>query len=85
MTAPVTVTPADHLRRAAERLVNNGLRELPVIDSDGGIVGFIDEAEIARVYLRAAARAEEAADSSARLQRAGSVPGIADRSKDPGP
>jgi CIC family chloride channel protein len=63
MIPPVTVTPEDDLRRAAERLVGNGLREIPVLGSDGRIVGFIDEAEIARVYLQAAARAEAAADS----------------------
>ena len=59
MIPPITVTAGDDLRRAAERLVSNGLRELPVLAEDGSIVGFIDEAEIARVYLRAAARAEE--------------------------
>ena len=75
MTTPVTVTPTDDLRRAAERLVSNGLREIPVVGTDGGIVGFIDEVEIARVYLQAAARAEAAADSSVRLPRVGTVPG----------
>jgi chloride channel protein, CIC family len=85
MIAPVTVTPGDHLRRAAERLVNNGLRELPVVDADGRIVGFIDEAEIARVYLEAAARAEAAGDSSVRLPRVGSVPGISGGKQEPGP
>jgi len=85
MTAPVTVTPADHLRRAAERLVNNNLRELPVVDGEGRIVGFIDEAEIARVYLQAAARAEAASDSSVQMPRAASVPGIPDRSRESGP
>ena len=79
MTPPVTVTPADHLRCAAERLVSNGLRELPVVAGDGRIVGFIDEAEIARVYLQAAARAEAASDSSVRLVRAGTVPGTSGR------
>ncbi|HEY8143687.1 MAG TPA: chloride channel protein [Kofleriaceae bacterium] len=59
MIPPITVIAGDDLRCAAERLVSNGLRELPVVGEDGSIVGFIDEAEIARVYLRAAARAEE--------------------------
>ncbi len=85
MTAPVTVAPGDHLRRAADRLVSNGLRELPVVESDGRIVGFIDEAEIARVYLQAAARAEAAADSSVDTPRAATSPDIRDRNREPGP
>lgn len=59
MMPPITVTGSDDLRRTADRLVANGLREIPVVGADGGIVGFIDEAEIARVVLAAAARAEE--------------------------
>jgi CIC family chloride channel protein len=70
MIPPVTVTLSDDLRRATERLVANNLREIPVLGADGRIAGFVDEAEIARVYLQAAARAEEAARSSAHLPRA---------------
>jgi chloride channel protein, CIC family len=65
MTPPVTVTPSDDLRCAAERLLAHGLREIPVVGPDGQIVGFVDEAEIARVYLKAAARAEAASLSGA--------------------
>ena len=70
MIPPVTVKPSDDLRRATERLLGNNLREIPVVGADGGIAGFVDEAEIARVYLQAAARAEDAARSSAHLPRA---------------
>jgi chloride channel protein, CIC family len=70
MIPPVTVTPSDDLRRATERLVSNNLREIPVVGDDGRIAGFVDEAEIARVYLQAAARAEEAARSSTHMPRA---------------
>ena len=34
-------------------------RELPVTDREGQIVGFVDEVEIAKLYLRAATRAEQ--------------------------
>ncbi len=70
MIPQVTVKPSDDLRRATERLLGNNLREIPVVGADGGIAGFVDEAEIARVYLQAAARAEDAGRSSAHLPRA---------------
>ena len=69
MTSPVTVAPSDDLRIATERLVTNNLREIPVVGENGQITGFVDEAEIARVYLQAASRAEEAARSSAHIPR----------------
>jgi CIC family chloride channel protein len=69
MGPPITVGLDDNLRRAAERLVANQLREIPVVDGDGRIVGFLDESEIARVHLEAAARAEEAARSTARMPK----------------
>jgi chloride channel protein, CIC family len=59
MQVPVTVKPEDDLRTAAERMVKNRLRALIVIDGEGRIVGLLDESEIAKVYLRAAARADE--------------------------
>jgi CIC family chloride channel protein len=49
----------DDLRSATELLVSSGLRELPVMDSDGRIVAFLDEADVARLYLKAASRAAE--------------------------
>ncbi len=51
MRPAVTVRPGDDLHRAVERMVESGLRELPVVDDAGQIIGFIDEAEITRVYL----------------------------------
>jgi CIC family chloride channel protein len=59
MQPPVTVRPDDDLRTAAERMVKNRLRALLVVDAEGRIVGLLDESEIAKVYLRAAARADE--------------------------
>jgi CBS domain-containing protein len=39
--------------------VQNHLRALPVVDPNGLLVGLLDEAEVAKVYLRAAARSED--------------------------
>ena len=46
-------TDAD-LRTAAETMLNNKLREIPVTDADGQVVGLLDEADISRFYLKAA-------------------------------
>jgi CBS domain-containing protein len=39
-------------------MIESGLRELPVLDPRGRLVGFLDEADIARSYVDAAARSE---------------------------
>jgi len=41
----------DDLRTAAELLLANKLREVPVTDGDGQVVGLLDEADISRYYL----------------------------------
>jgi CIC family chloride channel protein len=74
MQPAVTVGPGDDLHMATEKLVQNGLRELPVVGGKGEILGFLDEAEVARVYLRSASRAEEAARSYDDLPRAPGTP-----------
>ena len=56
----VYVRVEDDLRTATERMVSSGLRELPVLDKDGRVVGLLDETEVAEVYLKAAFRAESA-------------------------
>lgn len=58
MHPPVSVRIDDDIRKATEQLVANGLRELPVVDAADVIIGFLDEREVARIYLRAEARAE---------------------------
>jgi chloride channel protein, CIC family len=50
----------DDLRTATERMVGSALRELPVLDADGRLLGLLDESEVAEVYLKAAFRAESA-------------------------
>jgi chloride channel protein, CIC family len=58
MQPPVSVSPDDDLRDASERLLANDLRELPIVSSDGHVLGMLDESDIARLYVTAAARAE---------------------------
>jgi len=43
----------DDLRTAAEVLLAHKLREIPVTDADGRVVGLLDEADISRYYLEA--------------------------------
>jgi CIC family chloride channel protein len=60
MQPVVSVRFDDDLRTATERMVANGLRELPILDDAGHLIGLLDESEVAEVYLRAASRAESA-------------------------
>jgi CIC family chloride channel protein len=53
MLPPVWVRPEDDLRTAAGVLVQNELREVPVLE-DGRVVGFLDEARVAEAYARVA-------------------------------
>jgi chloride channel protein, CIC family len=52
MRPPIVVTAADDLHTALERMLANGIRRLPVVDGEGKIQGFVDEAIIAKAYLR---------------------------------
>jgi chloride channel protein, CIC family len=51
MRPAVTVTVHDSLRRALQKMRAEGVRELPVVDDDERVVGFIDEGALAHVYL----------------------------------
>jgi CIC family chloride channel protein len=64
MMPPVTLSPSDDLRTASKYFLENSLRELPVVDISGRILGFLDERELAAMYLRAEARADEASRTS---------------------
>jgi chloride channel protein, CIC family len=57
MQPPVTVRPGDDLRTATEVMLTQGVREVPVADESGTIVGFLDEAEVGQAYLEATAKA----------------------------
>lgn len=56
MQPPVSVKPEDHLRLATEVLLSQKIREVPVVDEDGTIVGFLDESEVGRAYLEVTGR-----------------------------
>jgi chloride channel protein, CIC family len=60
MQPVVCVLATDDLRTATERMVSSSLRELPVLDDEGRVLGMLDESDIAEVYLKAAFRAESA-------------------------
>lgn len=55
------VSPDDNLRSATETLLKHKLREIPVIDGAGQIVGLLDEADVSRYYLQATTKAPPAA------------------------
>jgi CIC family chloride channel protein len=55
MVPPVSVQDSNDLQRALEVILEHGLREIVVVDAGGRIVGFLDEAEITRVYHDATA------------------------------
>ncbi|HYQ42190.1 MAG TPA: chloride channel protein [Polyangiaceae bacterium] len=61
---PISVTADDDLRGATEAMIANELREIPIVSSDHQVIGMLDEADIAEVYLRAAVRAELAERSN---------------------
>ncbi|HEY8079637.1 MAG TPA: chloride channel protein [Labilithrix sp.] len=53
MRPPVTITVRDTLRRALERMRSEQVRELPVVDDENRVIGFVDEGALAHLYLRA--------------------------------
>jgi CIC family chloride channel protein len=52
MRPPTCVHPGDNLRTALDRMVSLGAREVPVTDESGRFIGIVEEAIIAREYLR---------------------------------
>jgi chloride channel protein, CIC family len=52
MRPPVSVRRSDDMRTALEAMLEHGLRRLPVVDEQSRVTGFVDEATIARAYLR---------------------------------
>lgn len=55
MVPPVSVLDVDNLQQTLEAILAHGLREIMVIGEDGKIAGFLDEAEITRVYQESTA------------------------------
>jgi CIC family chloride channel protein len=56
MMPPLSIPDSDDVHTALEAMLDHGMRELPVTDDTGAIVGFVDEAEIHRVYHEAVDR-----------------------------
>lgn len=67
MQPPAAVHLDDDLRAVTERLLAHGLREIPVLDKDGQILGFLDEDELVKVHVTAAARADAAGRSTTEI------------------
>ncbi len=63
MRPPVALRVDDLASRALELMMSTGVNELPVVDGERRVLGLIDEAAIAREYVRAHAAAR--ADTSA--------------------
>ena len=55
MQPPVAIGPENDLRSAMGTMLDNNLREVPVTNAEGRIVGFLDEADIRKAYLAATA------------------------------
>jgi CIC family chloride channel protein len=53
MRSPISVPSTESLHAAIDLMLNHQLRELPVVDEAGKIVGFLDEADVTRAYMAA--------------------------------
>jgi CIC family chloride channel protein len=56
MRPPISLGLGDGIRAAFDAMLSQGVRELPVTDAQGAVVGFVDETSIARAYLEARQR-----------------------------
>ncbi len=72
MRPPVSLQLHDLVSRALDLMLSMGVRELPVVDGEGVLLGLVDEASIAHEFMRV--RAAERAD----LAASGLRPGIGD-------
>jgi CIC family chloride channel protein len=59
MQPPVSVTLDTDLRTASERLLANGLREIPVVDSSGQVLNLLDEMDIAQWHVSVATHSQK--------------------------
>lgn len=60
MQPPISVRSDDSLRTAVEAMLANNLRELPVIDDNSRVIGFVDETSLAHAYKLAHQRKQSA-------------------------
>jgi len=54
----VSLRPEDDLRTATKLMLAHGLRDLPVLDETGRIVGFLEETDAMQAYIDVTAAAE---------------------------
>jgi CIC family chloride channel protein len=59
MQAPIFVPTSESLHASIELMLRHELRELPVVDDAGKIVGFLDEADVTRAYMAAITPSEK--------------------------
>jgi CIC family chloride channel protein len=59
MQPPLSVPASENLHVAIELMLRHQLRELPVTDVGGKIIGFLDEADITRAYMTAITPSEK--------------------------
>ena len=53
MTSPaITVRPDAHVSYAARLMTENGIKRLPVVDSDGTLAGIVTRADLVRAFAR---------------------------------
>jgi CBS domain-containing protein len=53
MTAPaVTIGPTRPLTEAANAMIDNGVKRLPVVDAAGNLVGIVTRADLVRAFVR---------------------------------
>ena len=52
MRDPLSVSPTDTLRSVLDTVVAHNVRGIPVIDAAGHLIGLVDEAMLAKAYLR---------------------------------
>jgi len=71
MAPAATVRVDDNLRTAAQVMVDNVLREVPVLDMAGRIVAFVDEAEVGRAYLESTSKIDAEPASQPTSSRVG--------------
>jgi CIC family chloride channel protein len=64
MGPALTVSTDEDLHVVLERLLEAGMRELPVVAEDGSIVGLLDEADIVRAYHLEVTRRREEGDAA---------------------
>jgi CBS domain-containing protein len=51
-TPPVTIGPNRHVSHAARLMTDHGIKRLPVIDSDGTLVGIVTRSDLLRAFAR---------------------------------